>query len=86
MTILLLGNLVTMILLRNTQKVIPLVTNELQRDATLLLKAAGDWCLAFDVGITLLDDPQMKLLNKRYHKRNKTTDILSFPVYPVPLL
>ena len=35
----------------------------------------------FEISIMLTGDKDMKLLNKKFRKKNKSTDVLSFPFY-----
>jgi probable rRNA maturation factor len=46
------------------------------RKVLLTLQKAGD---ISDVSIAIVDDDSMQQLNRRYRRRNRTTDVLTFP-------
>ncbi len=67
---------------RNDQKVIELpkgLRTVIRRCVAATLKETGydgDW----DVSVTLVDNEQIKKLNKQFRGKNKVTDVISFPM------
>ncbi len=67
---------------RNDQKVIELpkgLRTVIRRCVKATLKETGydgDW----DVSVTLVDNEQIKRLNKQFRGKNKVTDVISFPL------
>ena len=53
---------------------------ELRRILTILSSALGSSDLS--VSILLTDDAEIKRLNREYRKKDKATDVLSFPTLP----
>jgi probable rRNA maturation factor len=52
-------------------------TRELRKIAAVLLRALQQ--KRVELSIVLVGDKEMRKLNARYRKKNKTTDVLSFP-------
>lgn len=69
-----------MIVLRNTQRTIFVDTKKLRRDAQTVLDALDYH--DFDLGIWLTTNKTIHRYNKTYRKKDKPTDILSFPYHP----
>jgi len=68
-----------MIFLRNTQRSIKVNTEQLKKDAALILKILG--YNDFDLGILLTTNKTMHEYNRDYRNQDKPTDILSFPYH-----
>jgi len=68
-----------MIALTNNQT-IPINTEQLKKDAHIILKHLGYG--DFDLGILITDNKAIHAFNKTYREKDKPTDILSFPFYP----
>ena len=69
-----------MILIKNTQRKIPVNTTQLKKDAQKLLTILG--YIDFDLGIWLTTDQTIRKYNKQYRGKDKPTDILSFAYWP----
>jgi rRNA maturation RNase YbeY len=69
-----------MILVRNTQRTIPVDTKKLKGDTEKILDALN--YKDFDIGIWLCSNKTIQDYNKRYRNKDKPTDILSFPYHP----
>lgn len=69
-----------MITIKNTQRKIKINTAQLKRDAQIILDALG--YSDFDLGIWLTTNATIRKYNRDYRKKDKATDILSFPFYP----
>ena len=69
-----------MILIKNEQDAVKVDTDQLQKDAQTILDAL-DYS-DFDLGILLTTNREIHSLNKEYRKKDKPTDILSFPYHP----
>lgn len=68
-----------MINLRNTQRKIKVNTEQLKKDAALILQTLG--YDDFDLGILLVNNKTMQAYNRDYRNQDKPTDILSFPLH-----
>lgn len=68
-----------MILLKNTQKKSKLNQNEIKSKIKIILEHLG--YQDFDIGIWFTTNPTIKKYNLKYRKKNKITDILSFPYH-----
>ena len=71
------------VFVRNLQKIVPVCLKTIEKETEILLRVAEPWSFSYDVGLHLLTDKKMQALNKRFHYKNKPTDVLSFPVYKV---
>lgn len=69
-----------MIIIKNTQKRIFINVAELENDAQKILALLK--YTDFDIGIWITTNKTIKSYNAQYRKKNKATDILSFPFYP----
>lgn len=69
-----------MILIKNSQRSISFDTQQLERDAQIILDAVGYG--DYDLGIWLTTNKTIHRYNKEYRHKDKPTDILSFPFYP----
>lgn len=69
-----------MILIKNNQRSIKVDVEQLQRDAQRILTALkyDD----YDLSIVLTSDATMRVYNRDFRQKDKTTDILSFPFHP----
>jgi len=68
-----------MIIIHNKQRKIHINMHELKTKAHAILKNAG--YPDFDLGILLTTNATIKKFNKMYRKKDKATDILSFPYH-----
>lgn len=68
-----------MINIRNSQRKIKVDVNQLKQDAQTILDAL-DYS-DFDLGIWLASNTTIHKYNREYRKKNKPTDILSFPYH-----
>lgn len=68
-----------MVLIKNTQKSVPISPALLHRFVVRALEELGYG--DFDVGIWLTSNRTIRAFNAQYRKKNKTTDILSFPFH-----
>jgi len=68
-----------MISLKNTQRTIKVNTEQLKKDAALILDTLGYH--DFDLGILLVNNKTMQAYNHDYRNQDKPTDILSFPCH-----
>lgn len=68
-----------MINLKNTQRTIKINTEQLKKDAALILQTLG--YSDFDLGILLTSNKTMHVYNRDYRNQDKPTDILSFPYH-----
>lgn len=68
-----------MILIKNTQRKIAIDTSAVERNAQLLLELLR--YPNYDLGIWITTDKTIARYNKQFRKKNKPTDILSFPYY-----
>mmetsp|Transcript_28367 Transcript_28367/g.84933 ORF Transcript_28367/g.84933 Transcript_28367/m.84933 type:complete len:198 (-) Transcript_28367:15-608(-) len=67
------------VLVRNTQRTIPVDTAALESYTRHLLQTLG--CGDFDVGLWLTTDATVRKLNTQFRGIRKSTDILSFPFH-----
>jgi probable rRNA maturation factor len=70
---------VTMVLIKNSQRLIKTDLRRLRRDSERLLVSVN--LRGAEVGILLVNDRRMRELNRRYRGIDRTTDVLSFPVH-----
>jgi probable rRNA maturation factor len=68
-----------MITLKNTQRTVKVNTEQLKKDAALILDTLGYH--DFDLGILLTSNKTMYVYNRDYRNQDKATDILSFPYH-----
>ena len=66
-----------MILLKNTQRTIPVNVTQLKKEAQQILDLLG--YPDFDLGIWITTNKTIQEYNATYRNKNKPTDILSFP-------
>ncbi len=64
--------------LQNLQHRVPLHPGKIRRAAREILRALD--LEGFDLSITVVDDPAITLLNRRYFHRNRPTNVISFPM------
>jgi probable rRNA maturation factor len=66
------------VLLQNRQRAVAVNRAWLERTADAVLKAAraGE----AELSLVLVSDRRMRLLNQRYRKKNRSTDVLAFPL------
>lgn len=69
-----------MVTIKNTVQTIPVNIKKLKMDAQKLLDLLG--YSDFDLGIWLTTNNTIRKYNRLYRKKDKPTDILSFPNYP----
>jgi rRNA maturation RNase YbeY len=69
-----------MILIKNSQRKIPISVTQLKKDTQTILDALG--YADFDLGIWLTTNRTIHRYNRDYRHKDKATDILSFPFYP----
>ena len=69
-----------MILIKNTQRKIPVSLTRLKKDAQKILNELG--YSDFDLGIWITTNTTIRSYNRDYRDKDKPTDILSFPFYP----
>lgn len=69
-----------MILIKNSQRKIPISVTQLKKDAQAILDTLG--YSDFDLGIWLTTNRTIHRYNRDYRHKDKPTDILSFPFYP----
>ncbi|XP_066542844.1 endoribonuclease YbeY-like [Hoplias malabaricus] len=67
------------VVLRNLQHVVPLRRARLRKDVETLRLILG--VQKFDLGIICVDNRKIQHLNRTYRKKNKPTDVLSFPFH-----
>ena len=67
------------VLIENRQRLIKINPRKLKRDSRALLTAFR--LNKAELGVLLVNDGQMKRLNRLHRTLNKTTDVLSFPIY-----
>lgn len=68
-----------MILIKNNQKKIKINSVKIKKDIEKILKFLG--YKDFDVGVWFTTNQTIKKYNKKYRKKDKATDILSFPYH-----
>lgn len=69
-----------MIIIKNSQRSIPVKINAIRQAVECMLERAG--YPDFDINILLTTDATIRRYNKRFRHKDKPTDILSFPFYP----
>jgi rRNA maturation RNase YbeY len=69
-----------MITLTNKIRKIKINERKLKADATSILKALG--YPDFDLGILITNNKTIREYNRDFRKKDKPTDVLSFPFYP----
>lgn len=69
-----------MIKIKNSQRKVTIDTKLLKRQAQALLEALG--YSDFDLGIWLTTNKTIQQYNRDYRKKDKPTDVLSFPAHP----
>lgn len=68
-----------MITIKNSQRTIEVDTQKLEKSAQTILKELG--YEGYDLGIWLTTNKTIHSYNKTYRKKDKPTDILSFPYH-----
>lgn len=63
-------------MINNLQKSVKLPIKEIKKIISVILKSMGSEKAV--IGVTLVDDRIIHELNKKYRKKNKPTDVLSF--------
>ena len=66
------------IYLSNRQKTLPINEIALKRRLGRLLRELG--LAGAELSVSLVDDEEMRALNRRYRRRNRPTNVLSFPL------
>ena len=66
------------VLIWNRQRRIRVRTREVSVSARKILLALG--CIKAELSLLLVNDVQIRQLNKRYRKINRPTDVLAFPM------
>jgi probable rRNA maturation factor len=69
-----------MIIIKNTQRTIAYNTKKLMHDVKKIMRYLG--YETFDIGIWLTTNKTIRFYNRKYRKKDKPTDILSFPYHP----
>ncbi len=69
-----------MITIKNTQRTHPIDIEKVRSDAQAILDELG--YSDFDLGIWFTTNATVRSYNKQYRKKDKATDILSFPYHP----
>lgn len=69
-----------MISMRNKQRRFVIDFKKVQRNLEKLLAVVG--YKDFDIGVLIANNKTMQQYNKEYRKKDKPTDVLSFPYYP----
>jgi probable rRNA maturation factor len=69
-----------MILIKNTQRKVPLDVERLHKEAQAVLDILGYH--DYDLGIWITTNRTIRAYNRTYRFKDKPTDILSFPYYP----
>src|SRR2546426_4172781 len=64
--------------IRNRQRRIRVRMREVSASARKILLALG--CLKAELSLLLVNDAQIRRLNKRYRRINRPTDVLAFPM------
>ena len=68
-----------MILIKNNIKKVKINTNQIKKDVTKMLRLIN--YQDFDIGIWFTTNKTIQAYNKKYRKKDKATDILSFPYH-----
>jgi rRNA maturation RNase YbeY len=66
------------VLLRNLQRAVPINTSRLRRTAEAILTAADAEDL--ELSVLLVSDHRIRALNARYRNKDRSTDVLAFPL------
>lgn len=66
-----------MIIIRNLQKKIPIYPKRIKKAILKVLSGEGI-TKKVELTVCFVNDAAIKKLNKKYHKRDKTTDVLAF--------
>ena len=69
-----------MILLRNTQRKIPIDRKKIVKDLEKILEILE--YPDFALGVWITNNATIREYNREYRKKDKPTDVLSFPAYP----
>lgn len=69
-----------MITIKNTQRLVPINTAQLKKDAQIILDTLH--YTDFDLGIWITTNKTIQKYNHQYRNKNKPTDILSFAYHP----
>jgi probable rRNA maturation factor len=69
-----------MIIIKNSQRSIPVKINDLRQAIAGMLERAG--YPDFDLNVLLTTNATVRRYNKQFRHKDKATDILSFPFYP----
>ncbi len=67
------------VIIRNHQRLIKINLRKIRRDSLRLLRSFS--LRRAELGIIIANDARMKRLNAAYRGTDKTTDVLSFPIY-----
>lgn len=67
------------VLLQNRQRAVAVDCAWLRGTAEAVLMAAG--AEAAELSLVLVSDRRMRALNRRYRKKDRTTDVLAFPMH-----
>ncbi|KAM5153154.1 endoribonuclease YbeY [Mantella aurantiaca] len=67
------------LLIRNLQRVVHVHRAPLRKNLEIARNCLRVW--HFDVGVICINDSRIRQLNKRYRKKDTTTDVLSFPFH-----
>jgi probable rRNA maturation factor len=68
-----------MVRIKNSQKRIRISQKWIRALGSAILRGSG--CQKVELSILLLDDAGIKTLNRTYLKKNRPTDVISFPQY-----
>ena len=68
-----------MITIKNSQRKVKVDTKQLEKQARIILDALE--YPDYDLGILLITPDKIHELNRKYRRKNKPTDILSFPYH-----
>ena len=68
-----------MIIIKNTQRALTFDQKRIEKTAQFILDELGYG--SFDLGIWFTTEKTIRAYNKEYRKKDKATDILSFPYY-----
>ena len=68
-----------MILIKNKVKKIKINTNQIKKSVAKMLRSLN--YQDFDIGILFTTNQTIRKFNKKFRKKDKSTDILSFPYY-----
>jgi probable rRNA maturation factor len=68
-------------ILNESGRPLPLRRSKIEQTIRNTLRAAGVPATAYEISVYLIDDTEMRRLNKIHRGLNRTTDVLSFPQY-----